>query len=81
MQAELNTFSEAADPTLRFLAMLSGPFYPILRIANERWYNLLLFKLVCSVMMYNIAQTNYQIHCYFHWILIVGGFPKFSRIL
>lgn len=36
IEVDLNSFSEAAEPTLRFLAMLSGPFYPILRMVNER---------------------------------------------
>ncbi|XP_073037920.1 uncharacterized protein [Primulina eburnea] len=35
-EADLNSFSEGAEPAIRFLAMLSGPFYPILQIANER---------------------------------------------
>ena len=41
MQVDLNGFSEAAEPTLRFLAMLVGPFYPILRVVNERSVELL----------------------------------------
>ncbi|XP_027083960.1 uncharacterized protein [Coffea arabica] len=36
LEVDLNGFSEAAEPTLRFLAMLVGPFYPILRVVNER---------------------------------------------
>ncbi|KAL1547472.1 hypothetical protein AAHA92_23948 [Salvia divinorum] len=36
LEADLNSFAEAAEPTMRFLAMLAGPFYPILRIASER---------------------------------------------
>ncbi|KAF3776715.1 hypothetical protein EJ110_NYTH47549 [Nymphaea thermarum] len=36
VQGELSTFSEAAETNIRFLAMLAGPFYPILFIANER---------------------------------------------
>ena len=36
MQVDLTSFSDAAEPSLRFLAMLSGPFYPILHIVNER---------------------------------------------
>lgn len=35
LEVDLNGFSEAAEPTLRFLAMLVGPFYPILRVVNE----------------------------------------------
>ncbi|CAK9144815.1 unnamed protein product [Ilex paraguariensis] len=36
LEADLNTFTDAAEPTLRFLSMLAGPFYPILHIVNER---------------------------------------------
>jgi hypothetical protein len=36
VQADLTSFSDAAEPNLRFLAMLAGPFYPILHIVNER---------------------------------------------
>ncbi|PIN21717.1 hypothetical protein CDL12_05591 [Handroanthus impetiginosus] len=36
LEADLNSFAEAAEPTMRFLAMLAGPFYPILQIASER---------------------------------------------
>lgn len=36
VQADLNSFAEAAEPTMRFLAMLAGPFYPILQILSER---------------------------------------------
>lgn len=37
LQADLNSFAEAAEPTMRFLAMLAGPFYTILQIASERY--------------------------------------------
>lgn len=40
MQADLNSFAEVAEPTMRFLAMLAGPLYPILQIASERYMNL-----------------------------------------
>lgn len=36
LEAELNSFSDAPEPNIRFLAMLAGPFYPILYIVNER---------------------------------------------
>ncbi|KAI3695201.1 hypothetical protein L1987_78191 [Smallanthus sonchifolius] len=36
IEADLNGFPDAPEPTLRFLAMLAGPFYPILHILNER---------------------------------------------
>lgn len=36
LEAELGSFSDAAEHNLRFLAMLTGPFYPILYVVNER---------------------------------------------
>jgi hypothetical protein len=36
VQADLTSFSDAAEPNIRFLAMLAGPFYPILQIVKER---------------------------------------------
>lgn len=36
LQADLNGFSEAAEPGIRFLAMLVGQFYPILHLVKER---------------------------------------------
>ncbi|WCJ27693.1 hypothetical protein M5689_009419 [Euphorbia peplus] len=36
LEADLASFSDAADQNLRFLAMLVGPWYPILHIVNER---------------------------------------------
>ncbi|XP_022718696.1 uncharacterized protein LOC111276964 isoform X3 [Durio zibethinus] len=36
LEADFAGFSDAADSNLRFLAMLAGPFYPILNIVNER---------------------------------------------
>ncbi|VVA34355.1 PREDICTED: ZEAMMB73_Zm00001d030164, partial [Prunus dulcis] len=36
LEADLNSFLDAAEPNLRFLAMLAGPFYPILNLGNER---------------------------------------------
>ncbi|PQQ04104.1 uncharacterized protein Pyn_20442 [Prunus yedoensis var. nudiflora] len=38
LEADLNNFLDAAEPNLRFLAMLAGPFYPILNLGNERDY-------------------------------------------
>lgn len=40
LQGDLNSFAEDAEPTMRFLAMLAGPFYPILQIVSERYVNL-----------------------------------------
>lgn len=42
-QGELNSFSDAPEPNIRFLAMLAGPFYPILYIVNERYVKRLIF--------------------------------------
>ncbi|KAL1802510.1 hypothetical protein ACET3Z_031157 [Daucus carota] len=36
LEAELNSFSDAPESNIRFLAMLAGPLYPILYIVNER---------------------------------------------
>ncbi|XP_052211661.1 uncharacterized protein LOC127814284 isoform X2 [Diospyros lotus] len=36
LEADLSTFPDAPEPNLRFLAMLVGPFYPILHTVNER---------------------------------------------
>ncbi|CAN6487088.1 unnamed protein product [Victoria cruziana] len=36
LEGDLSTFPEAAEFNIQFLAMLAGPFYPILFIANER---------------------------------------------
>ncbi|KAG5538928.1 hypothetical protein RHGRI_019470 [Rhododendron griersonianum] len=36
LEADLSSFSDDPELNLRFLAMLAGPFYPILHIVNER---------------------------------------------
>ncbi|OVA18390.1 hypothetical protein BVC80_1833g45 [Macleaya cordata] len=36
LEADLTNFSDAAESNTRFLAMLAGPFYPILHVVNER---------------------------------------------
>ncbi|XP_050384796.1 uncharacterized protein LOC126801476 isoform X2 [Argentina anserina] len=36
LEADLSSFSDAAEQNLRFLAMLAGPFYPILDLGKER---------------------------------------------
>ncbi|KAL5834799.1 hypothetical protein ACOSQ4_014296 [Xanthoceras sorbifolium] len=36
LEVDLASFSDAAESNLRFLAMLSGPFYPILQVVKER---------------------------------------------
>uniref|UniRef100_A0A9I9CNE9 Galactose-binding domain-containing protein n=1 Tax=Cucumis melo TaxID=3656 RepID=A0A9I9CNE9_CUCME len=36
LETDLVGFSDAPDLNLRFLAMLAGPFYPILHLVNER---------------------------------------------
>lgn len=40
VQADLCSFSDAVEPNLRFLAMLAGPFYPILHVVYERYVQL-----------------------------------------
>nr|CAB3495119.1 unnamed protein product [Digitaria exilis] len=36
LQADLNSVTETPESSVRFLALLSGPFYPILQLVNER---------------------------------------------
>jgi len=36
MQTDLANFTDAAEFNMRFFAMLTGPFYPILHILKER---------------------------------------------
>lgn len=36
LEVDLTTFSDAAETNIRFLAMLAGPFYPILHVVTER---------------------------------------------
>lgn len=60
---DLNSFSEAAEPTLRFLAMLSGPFYPILCMVNER---LVFLKIGFSLI------TEYKTETSSHFKVLYG---------
>lgn len=41
VQADLNSFSDAAEYATRFLAMIAGPLYPILQIVKERLVSLI----------------------------------------
>ncbi|KAL8555562.1 hypothetical protein ACS0TY_003387 [Phlomoides rotata] len=54
LEADLNSFAEAAEPTMRFLAMLAGPFYPILQIVSERETA----RLALNVPEYEASKTN-----------------------
>ncbi|GAY43149.1 hypothetical protein CUMW_072300 [Citrus unshiu] len=36
LEVDLSSFLDAAESNLRFLAMLSGPFYPLLHVVKER---------------------------------------------
>ncbi|CAL9043701.1 unnamed protein product [Musa banksii] len=36
LETDLTNFPDAAETNIRFFAMLAGPFYPILRLSNER---------------------------------------------
>ncbi|XP_028765027.1 uncharacterized protein LOC114723053 isoform X2 [Neltuma alba] len=36
LEADLTNFQDSPEPSIRFLAMLAGPFYPILHVVNER---------------------------------------------
>uniref|UniRef100_A0A7N0TIX9 Uncharacterized protein n=1 Tax=Kalanchoe fedtschenkoi TaxID=63787 RepID=A0A7N0TIX9_KALFE len=38
LEADLTNFFDDAESNIRFLSMLSGPFYPLLHIVNEREY-------------------------------------------
>lgn len=80
LQADLNSFAEAAEPTMRFLAMLAGPFYPILRIASERYMNL---AYTCEVpyraslkMLVLFSQSFNQHHLYIMRVLCVSILHK-----
>jgi hypothetical protein len=37
MQTDLASFPDNPESNLRFLAMLAGPYYPILHVANARF--------------------------------------------
>lgn len=37
MQSELSNFAGAVESNMRFMAMMAGPFYPILSIVGERY--------------------------------------------
>ncbi|XP_020553359.1 uncharacterized protein LOC105173395 isoform X2 [Sesamum indicum] len=54
LEADLNSFAEAAESTIRFLAMLAGPFYPILQIVSERETA----RLVLNISDYEASKTN-----------------------
>ncbi|KAG8363536.1 hypothetical protein BUALT_Bualt19G0032600 [Buddleja alternifolia] len=54
LEADLNSFAEAAEPSMRFLAMLAGPFYPILRIVSERETS----RLALNISDYEASKTN-----------------------
>ena len=41
MQADLNNITDSPESSVRFLALLAGPFYPILHLVNERCGSLL----------------------------------------
>ncbi|KAJ8505417.1 hypothetical protein OPV22_006303 [Ensete ventricosum] len=36
LETDLTNFPDAAETNIRFFAMLAGPFYPVLRLSNER---------------------------------------------
>ncbi|KAL3815181.1 hypothetical protein ACJIZ3_016449 [Penstemon smallii] len=54
LEADLIGFQDAPEPTLRFLAMLAGPFYPILEIVNERESK----RLAINVSDYEASKTS-----------------------
>ncbi|KAL6515007.1 hypothetical protein OROGR_020586 [Orobanche gracilis] len=54
LEADLNSFPEAAEPTMRFLAMLAGPFYPVLQIVDERETA----RLALNILDNDASKTN-----------------------
>lgn len=50
---DLSSFLDAAESNLRFLAMLSGPFYPILHVVKER--------LVYSISIYFFRAGSFLV--------------------
>ncbi|KAK3015424.1 hypothetical protein RJ639_006542 [Escallonia herrerae] len=61
LEADLNSLSDTAEPYIRFLAMLAGPFYPILNIVKERLVHLLI---ACSCMFFLVDFQG------FAWIVV-----------
>ncbi|WMV10980.1 hypothetical protein MTR67_004365 [Solanum verrucosum] len=58
MQADLNSFSDAAEYATRFLAMLAGPLYPILQIVKERLVSLI----SCTRKVKNVVNKLIKKH-------------------
>ncbi|GFP93919.1 hypothetical protein PHJA_001536200 [Phtheirospermum japonicum] len=54
LETDLSSFSEAAEPTMRFLALLAGPLYPILQIVSERETA----RLALNISDYEASKTN-----------------------
>lgn len=52
VQSDFVGFSDAPDLNLRFLAMLAGPFYPILHLVNDR-----LGYLACSISYFTCHDS------------------------
>ncbi|CAI9764942.1 unnamed protein product [Fraxinus pennsylvanica] len=54
IETDLNNFPEDPESTMRFLAMVAGPFYPILHIVNERENE----RLAANISDYEASKTN-----------------------
>lgn len=54
MQTDLTNFTDTAESSIRYLAMLVGPFYPILRIGNER------LAFGCYLMRCSLLELDLQ---------------------
>lgn len=69
VQADLNSFLDAAEPNLRFLAMLAGPFYPILNLGKERHVPAYIFHCGSSTHALSQIQLSMILHGCYKWCL------------
>jgi hypothetical protein len=65
VQADLNSFLDAAEPNLRFLAMLAGPFYPILDLGKERHVPAYIFHCGSSTHALSQIQLSMILHGFY----------------
>lgn len=65
IEADLNSIADTPESSVRFLALLAGPFYPILRLIHER-HNLgdhgvhLLLSLLHVCWHFDLKQLYYS---------------------
>lgn len=68
LQTDLTNFPDAAETNIHFFAMLAGPFYPILRLSNERWrFNYYLQIVLWLVSTNGRPFANYTLRHCFTW--------------